>query len=202
MVLSFVATFQLTINLSFLHPLQVFVGTNSLISIVVTTVIPPFFGTHVLALTQGLSDIGLGTTLRLDDICARQIGLGSDRKRSLGIGGVVSVERFGQDEGRDTFCEQGLIERRWLSGWCGEVVNFMDVPPSPNHEPDFPADDPSSFDESDVESEEDPQEEPEEVPEEDPQEESEEEPEEDPQEDPEEEQEEEEEEPEEAQQMD
>ncbi|GJU95097.1 hypothetical protein Tco_1319853 [Tanacetum coccineum] len=38
----------------------------------------------------------------------------------------------------------------------------MDVPPSPNHEPDFPADDPSTSDESDVESEEDPQEEPEE----------------------------------------
>ncbi|GJS29424.1 hypothetical protein Tco_0490044 [Tanacetum coccineum] len=196
MVLSFVATFQLTINLSFLHPLQVFVGTNSLISIVVTTVIPPFFGTHVLALTQGLSDIGLGTTLRLDDICARQIGLGSDRKRSLGIGGVVSVERFGQDEGRDTFCEQGLIERRWLSGWCGEVVNFMDVPPSPNQRARLPLTSPSIFDESDVESEKDPQEEPEE----DPQEESEEEPEEDPQEDPEEEQEEEEEEPKEAQQ--
>nr|GFD53496.1 hypothetical protein [Tanacetum cinerariifolium] len=34
----------------------------------------------------------------------------------------------------------------------------MDVPSSPNHEPDFPADDPPSSDESDMESEENPQE--------------------------------------------
>nr|GEW98328.1 hypothetical protein [Tanacetum cinerariifolium] len=78
----------------------------------------------------------------------------------------------------------------------------MDVPPSPNLEPDFHADDPLSFDESDMESEEDPQEDPEEKPEEDPQEDLEEEPKEDPQEDPEEEPEEEEEEPKEAQQID
>ncbi|GJS59249.1 hypothetical protein Tco_0654033 [Tanacetum coccineum] len=58
----------------------------------------------------------------------------------------------------------------------------MDVPPSPNHEPDFPADDPSSSDESDAEFEEDPQEEPEtkEDPQEEPKEEFEEDPEEDP----------------------
>nr|GEW43447.1 hypothetical protein [Tanacetum cinerariifolium] len=37
----------------------------------------------------------------------------------------------------------------------------MDVPPSPNHEPDFPADEPPNFDESDMESEE--EEEPEEA---------------------------------------
>ncbi|GJR41252.1 hypothetical protein Tco_1216936 [Tanacetum coccineum] len=66
----------------------------------------------------------------------------------------------------------------------------MDVPPSPNLEPDFPADDPPSSDESDMESEEDPQEDPEEEPEE------------YPQEDPEEEPKEEEEEPKEAQHMD
>nr|GEU89897.1 putative reverse transcriptase domain-containing protein [Tanacetum cinerariifolium] len=56
----------------------------------------------------------------------------------------------------------------------------MDVPPSPNHEPDFPADDPTSSDESDMESEEDHQEDPEEEPEEDPQEDPKEEPKEDP----------------------
>ncbi|GJW82465.1 hypothetical protein Tco_0146440 [Tanacetum coccineum] len=61
----------------------------------------------------------------------------------------------------------------------------MDVPPSPNHKPDFPVDDPPI---------------PEEDPEEDPQEDPKEEPEEDPQEDPKEEQEEEEEEPDKAQQ--
>nr|GEV09838.1 hypothetical protein [Tanacetum cinerariifolium] len=79
------------------------------------------------------------------------------------------------------------------------ILQFIDVPPSPNHKLNFPADDPPSSDVSAMEFEEDPQEDPEEEPKEYPQEDPKEEPEEDPQEDPEDEPEEEEEEPEEAQ---
>nr|GEW47059.1 putative reverse transcriptase domain-containing protein [Tanacetum cinerariifolium] len=57
--------------------------------------------------------------------------------------------------------EKGFI-RPSHSPWGAPVLfvkkkDVMDVPPSPNHEPDFPADDLSSSDESDMESEEDPQ---------------------------------------------